>query len=275
MTVITEPGVYEDVPEGQYHADRGLAPRLGRSLSQSGAKTLLRSPARFAWERDHGRPPKDAFDLGSLAHALVLRSGDNRIRVVDARDWRTKAAQEAKRDAYSHGRIPVHRGDLLAASKIAAAVRRHPLAGAIFATGRPEVTMYWIDDETGITCRGRIDWVHPRALVDLKTTRYGGSDPGAFGRSAASYEYPMQAAHYIDGWAALTGQVLPFVSVVVEVEPPHLVTVGQYSADDIDAGRERMRYARAEFAARESSGQWADDPQIITFPIPAWYGRSA
>ena len=81
--MITHPGIYAGIDETVYHADSDLAPELGRSLSQSGAKTLLASPARFAWERDHGRPPKDAYDLGTLVHALVLRSRDDRIRVVD------------------------------------------------------------------------------------------------------------------------------------------------------------------------------------------------
>lgn len=275
VDLITGPGLYDGVPETQYHRDEGLAPELGRSLSQSGAKTLLTSPARFDYERKHGRPAKDAFDLGSLVHTLVLRSGDERIRVVDAYDWRTKAAQQAKKDAHAAGLIPVHRGDLLAASKAARAVRQHPLAGAIFAKGRPEVTLYWIDEATGVTCRARIDWLHEKAIVDLKTCAYGRSDVEAFGRSAASYDYPMQAAHYPDGYEALTGERLPFVTVCVEVEPPYLITVGQYAASDVEAGRERMRRALAEFAERESTGRWTDPPTVVTFPVPVWYGRQS
>ena len=42
--MITAPGIF-DVPELDYHADRLLAPQLGRSLSASGMKTILRCPA--------------------------------------------------------------------------------------------------------------------------------------------------------------------------------------------------------------------------------------
>lgn len=274
--MITHPGIYAGIDETVYHADSDLAPELGRSLSQSGAKTLLASPARFAWERDHGRPPKDAYDLGTLVHALVLRSRDDRIRVVDARDWKTKRAQEARDEARAAGMVPVLRSQLLDASRVARAVRRHPLAGAMFRGGRAEVSLYWIDDETGVTCRGRIDYVHPGGLVDLKTTTYGRGDLDVFGRSAASYDYPMQAAVYSDGWEALTGVRLPFVTVVVEVDPPYMITVGQYDDDDLDAGRARWRTALSVYAERESSGVW-DDPltDIPTIPIPAWYARSA
>ena len=274
--MITHPGIYAGIDETVYHADSDLAPELGRSLSQSGAKTLLASPARFAWERDHGRPPKDAYDLGTLVHALVLRSRDDRIRVVDARDWKTKRAQEARDEARAGGMVPVLRSQLLDASRVARAVRRHPLAGAMFRGGRAEVSLYWIDDETGVTCRGRIDYVHPGGLVDLKTTTYGRGDLDVFGRSAASYDYPMQAAVYSGGWEALTGVRLPFVTVVVEVDPPYMITVGQYDDDDLDAGRARWRTALSVYAERESSGVW-DDPltDIPTIPIPAWYARSA
>jgi hypothetical protein len=273
--VITEPGLYRGIPEDVYHGDSDLAPELGRSLSQSGAKTLLaQGPERFAWERENGRPPKDAFDIGGLTHELVLRGGDNRIRIVDAYDWRTKAAQQAKRDAHKDRLTPCHRGDLLQASRVACAVKAHALAGPILSEGEPEVSLYWIDAETGVTCRGRIDWLRDNALVDLKTVgRYGDAVPAKFGRSAASFDYPMQAAFYSDGYYALTGVRLPFLTIAVELDPPHFVTVGWYSDDDLEIGRERMRQALAIYAERESSGVWADPPEIQTIPLPGYYGR--
>ena len=80
MTTDTQTGIRLDVPELTYHSDT-------RTLSASGAKTLLSDPERFAWERNHGRPPKAAFDLGGVVHALVLRSGDERIRIIDATQY--------------------------------------------------------------------------------------------------------------------------------------------------------------------------------------------
>jgi hypothetical protein len=273
--LVTEPGIYDDIPERQYHADTELAPHLGRSLSASGAKTLLKSPERFAYEREHGRPATDSMDTGTLVHALVLRGGDTRLRVIDAYNWRKPEHQQTRKEYREQGLVPCHRGELLAASEVARAVRHHPLAGGIFAKGRPEVSIYWIDTATGITCRGRIDWVHDKALVDLKTVgRYGGAEPETFGRQSANLEYPMSAAHYIDGWLTLTGELLPFITVTVEIDPPHFITVGQYLDEDLEAGRARMTAAKEEFARRESSGEWSDPPQIVTIPVPAWYSRA-
>lgn len=273
-TIITEPGIYT-LPETEYHADRSLAPTLGRSLSVSGAKTLLTDPARFLYERDHGRPPKDAFDEGTLAHELILRGGDDRIRIIDAYDWRTKAAQQAKAEAHEQRLVPAHRGTLLMASKVAASVRRHRLAASILSEGEPEKAMYWIDPETGITCRGRMDWTRDNALVDVKTAAYGKATASAFAKEAANYDYPMQAAHYTDGYEVLTGRRVPFLFIVVEKEPPYLVRVFQLSEYDLEVGRERIREARRLFAEYESNGYPDEGADIHTLQLPGWYGRTA
>ena len=95
---ITEPGIVTDLDERTYHADRG-------SLSHSGSKNLHDSPARFRWLLDN-RVEKDSFDVGTLAHKLILRSTDNRIRVADAYDWRAKKWQDWKREQHAAGLVP-------------------------------------------------------------------------------------------------------------------------------------------------------------------------
>lgn len=263
---VTPPGIYPGIPELIYHASP--------ELSASGAKTLLHSPARFDYERKHGRLASGAMDFGTLVHALVLRSHDERIVVSPFDSMRTKAAQEWAGDMEAESRIVVSAKDVRRAIAVAKAVRAHPLAGAILSEGRPEVTLRWDDPETGVPCRGRIDWLRPNAIVDVKTVgRYGGSELDPFGRQAASLDYPLSAANYVAGVAALTGETLPFITIAVEVDEPHFITVSQYDETDLLAGHERMREAIAEFQRRTESGQWVDPPQIETVPVPQWYAR--
>ena len=266
--MIDAPGIYPDLDELRYHADDDLAPHLGRSLSASGAKVLLRSPARFAWERDHPTPTTDALEIGSAVHSFILGSGPT-VSEVKADSWRTKAAQE-ERDAHRRaGMIPLLTADFERALRVATAVSRHPLAGQIITEGQAESSMYWIDSDTGITCRGRIDFLRANAIVDVKTTI--DATPEAFRKSIANFGYDVQAAHYQDGIEALTGDRLPFVFVVVEKTPPYLVGVYQLDDDWLAHGADQIRQARRIYADCEAADDWPGLPlEIVTLTPPRW-----
>lgn len=270
MTALTidAPGLYADVEESAYHRDVVLAPTLGRSLSSTGAKTILDSPARFAYQREHP-VTSDAFDFGTAAHTMLLGSGPE-IAVIEADSYRTKAAQ-AQRDAErEEGKVPMLSPDYMRALDLVDAVLAHPVAGAIFrADGKAEQSLYWVDDETGVTCRGRIDWLHPRAIVDFKTS--ANASPAKFSRALVDYGYALQAAWYSDGYEAVTGERLPFIHVVVEKEPPHLVAVYQLDDEALAYGREQGAQARRLFAECESSGEWPGYPsEVVSVSLPAW-----
>lgn len=268
---VTEPGIYPGIPEDTYHADNDLAPHLGRSLSASGAKVILKNPARYEWERRNPPPSKDAFDLGTIAHTLILGTGQE-CHVIDAEDWRSKAARDARDEARQSGKVPLLRKDYDAAKAMADAVRTHELAGKILSEGEPEKSLYWLDEPTGVTCRGRLDWWRNNAIVDVKTTRNG--HPDDFERDAGNYGYHISAAHYVTGVETLTGARLPFVLIAVEKEPPHFVSVHQFDDDYLDLGARRMRHALELFAQCESSGVWPDyGNEIHTLHPPAWLLR--
>jgi hypothetical protein len=157
---VTEPCVIPDLPEEQYHAD----PVPGGSLSSGGARTLLEpgGPAKFDYGRNHPRASTKAFDLGHAAHTMALGVGAGLV-VVDARDWKTKAAQEAKAEAYALGGVPVLSADFQRVAAMVDAIKAHPIAGAlILAEGDAEQSLFWIDQDTGVWCRAR----HDKAIRD-------------------------------------------------------------------------------------------------------------
>lgn len=272
--MITEPGLVYGMDECAYHADRSLSPGLGRSLSASGAKTLLRSTERFAYARDHGTVSSPSMDFGTLVHTLVLRSKDQRVVVSPYERHDTNAAKAWKGRMEREGRIIVTAKSVRKAIDVARAVHAHPVAGPLLAPGASEVSMYWIDPGTGITCRGRVDRLTPAGIIDLKTTgRESGSEPGPFGKQAANLDYPMSAAHYVDGYAELTGVVLPYFTVIVETEAPYWVRVYEYDDETLDVGRARMELAKAIFAQRSAWGDWSETPVVETLDVPGWYGR--
>jgi len=150
-TPVTAPGVY-DIPEHEYHAD----PIAGGSLSSSGARKLLTPgcPALYRHSVDHGNEHKAAFDFGHAAHKLVLGVGAE-IVPVDADDWRTKAAKEAKEAAYAAGKVPLLVADVILVHNMADAIRNHPVASALFdpERGKAEQSLFWPDIASGVWLR--------------------------------------------------------------------------------------------------------------------------
>jgi hypothetical protein len=270
--LVTRPGVY-DIEENAYHADP-CAPELGRSLSYSGAKALVppNTPAKFHYEREHGRAPKPAYDFGHAAHELILGTGLELV-VVDAEDWRTKAAQQARKDAYAAGKCPLLKADAERARAIADSVLTHPTVGAILSQGEPERSIFWIDQETGVTRRARPDWLRSNAIVDIKTCQ--DASPGKFAKSCADFGYAMQDAWYTDAVEAVGLGRLPFIFVAVEKDPPHLVGIYQLDAAAEAIGENLNRMALRIYAECESSGEWPGySTDIETLQLPAWYART-
>lgn len=274
---ITAPGVY-DIEEARYHADDALAPSLGQSLSVHGALQLLdRSPLAFKWNRDHPEERKQSatFDFGRAAHAMILGEGAE-IRPIAADDYKTTAAREARDEAYADGAIPVLPAQREQLEQMRASVLSHPIAGSVFTRGKPEQSLYWVDDIEGVTCRARVDWTHPRALVDLKTA-VDVSDDG-YPSAAARYGYYEQAAWYMRGWLAVTGEALPFLHIVVENSPPYVVRV--LRLDDPNAlewATRRNEAALRLYARCVSMDEWpgpdADAGGMSTLSLPRWIYR--
>lgn len=277
--VITEPGLYPDLSNADYHAQHA-------SLSSSGAKTLLTPgcPALFAWERDNGRADKPHYDFGHAAHREVLGVGEE-IVCMDAKftDWRTKAVKEDAAAARAEGKVPLLAGDYATVKAMAKALREHEWASLLFApgSGEPEQSMFWEDPDTGVMCRARHDWLrHPNPdgrllCVDLKTAH--SVEPGALRKAAANNGWYMQAPWYVDGVEALGldgGRGAAFLFVAIAKTPPHLVTVVELDWDALETGRAQNRKAREIFRDCTESGHWpAYASAPITVSLPPWIGR--
>src|SRR5205085_10961105 len=158
------------MPAIDYHAMR--------ALSASGAWLLAEEcPAKFLW-RSPWNPlyepeAKTEFDIGMAAHLAVLepeRQAQNTV-LIEAGDYRTTKAREARDAARAEGRVPLlpYQFDIVRA--IAGSIRAHPIAAEAFRDGEAEVTLIWQDPETTVACKARPDYLpaHSRWLVDLKT----------------------------------------------------------------------------------------------------------
>lgn len=275
MRNITEPGRYTDVPAEDYHQQ--LTPQP--SLSSSFAREMISTCPRKAWHNSYLNPdressPKRHFDIGTAAHLVFLQPDEfqERTVVVDADDWRTKAAQVARDDAYAAGKTPLLAKDLRMLNDMHAALMMNPLARAAFVEGTAEETFVARDKETGVWLKARVDFrpKHGRWLVDYKTS--SSAEPHEVSRAIANHRYYMQDPFYRDVVEAVTGErPRHFWFVVQEKEPPYLVTVHGIDAEDVERGAFLNRRAVWQFAECLETGRWPEysDKALIT-SLPPW-----
>lgn len=263
-----EPGVRLGVDELTYHALPGL--------SSTGVKRMLEAPAVYRWHADNPAPPRKAFDVGHAVHARVLGVGLGVAVIPDEvlasnGAASTKAAKEFVAAARADGLTVLKSDEYAEVSAMADAVLTHPDAGVLLTDAQPEVSLIWDDPSTGVRCRGRLDYWHPGVIVDLKTAQ--SADPKRFDRHAVKFGYDLQAAHYLPGAALLTGrEATRFIHVLVEKDPPYLVSVVELDQRFLDIAHERVRHAIDLYAHCHATGSWPGYGYGI-HPVrpPGWY----
>jgi hypothetical protein len=252
------PGIYPGVSNADYHAD----PALG----STSLKTLAtRTPAHYQHDLTH---PKfsDAFTLGTAAHSVILEGDPSGIVVVDADNWLTKSAKEARSAALGSELQPLLAKEWAQVLAMRDAVMAHPAVSASFTGHRAEHSVFW--EEDGLMLKCRPDAWQPGALIDLKTAR--DANPNEFGKTAHEYGYHQSAAHYIDGVKAATGEELPFHFVLVEKTEPYLVSVVELDVEAINIGRQLNDRAKRIYRECAESGTWYGYPNADLISLPMW-----
>ena len=281
--LITAPGIYSITSE-QYHGHPTPTPCLG----STGARLLVNTcPAEFRYKADNPEV-KTEFDIGNATHLLVLQPEDfdKKVGVVrgvtkDGKPSGGYQTQDAKDQAAAYraaNRIPllVDQYDKVCAMR--ASVFNHPIAGRAFQDGEAEQSLFWKHPEFGFWGKTRPDyWPERRPyLVDLKTSV--SAAPDDFSKAVVNYGYHQQCAWYLDGVAAITGENPDrFAFVVVEKEPPYLVSVCWLDSAAIEWGRILNRRAAGVFAWCLEHDRWpgfqpdvAQAPAAFNVSLPVW-----
>lgn len=261
-------GFHDNIPEADYHADR-------TSLSVSGAKVILKAPALFRWQQEHP-VHKDVFDFGSAAHKAVLGVGcELVVHEYDAEKVKSPKATSAwkaqQTEVRRAGNVLLLPDEYEAVMQMADRLSEHTLAMRLLSEGKPEVSAYTLDGATGVTRRGRFDWLGETILTDYKTA--ASSEPVAFVKAAVNFGYHMQHAWYLDLARDLGHPGKAFAFIAQEKEPPYLVTVIELPPELVDIGRRRNRAALERFRDCTESDLWpgyVPDDQFAQPSAPAW-----
>lgn len=287
-------GIYEDMPAAQYHAIE--------AASNSRLSRLVVSPAHLRAYME--QPPKqtDAMVIGSAVHTLALEPhlwpalyavagvcsattkggapcSNGGSRYLDGA-WFCGVKGHAPDEAGDPGLTVLSAESAERCQRTAGAIRSHPrISKLLEAGGRAELSVVWTDEDTGLLCKARIDWLAETAAggvaLDIKTTT--DASPRGFERVIADRGYHRQLAFYEEGLRAHGVELRHLVFAAVEKEPPFACAA--YRLDDSAAyeGRAEYRTLLRQYAAliekpREAWPAYGDD--IMDLALPPWaYGR--
>ncbi|MDR1943437.1 MAG: PD-(D/E)XK nuclease-like domain-containing protein [Synergistaceae bacterium] len=277
-----EPGRYRGISNEEYHK--------GPGISSSGLGMIASTPEEYFYSLTHPREETRAMAVGSAFHKLVLEPEgfDDEFFVMDdaqvcAEIGGAKPRATSKYKEWLEGFLSANAGKTLleygeyeGIKEMAKLIRRRKAFKAISAPGRAEDSFFWRDPELGVLCKCRPDYLRDdNYIIDLKTTE--DASPAGFTRSVENYRYYVQAAFYIQGVEAVTGEpVKGFVFVAVEKKPPYLVAC--YAADDdmIQAGNEEVRRCLELYEECSRTGVWPGYPdEILPLSRPRWATTTA
>lgn len=239
---------------------------------------LATSAKLMEWRRTHAREETAALRLGTAIHCATLepeRFARAYIAQPDLGDGRTKAGKAA-REEWERARDPkalvLDAGEYELVTRCAESARAHPAVRDLLRGGCVEEVLTWTDDETGVACKGRLDYLAPAYVLDLKSTR--AETVAAFAREVASRLYHGQAAFYLDG-AIASKRVDPLASqlllVGVQTIEPYDVIPGRLQPEDIDRGRSLYRGLLRRYAQCRAANWWPGlAPGVVNLSLPEW-----
>lgn len=248
---------------------------LEERANYSRLKHFDRSPAHFRHASEHpDHGDTDARKVGRCLHLAIFEPDVFETDVVTweggdrrGREWKAFSVANARREILTVA-------EAATVTAMARSVRENPDVARYLEAGEAEITALWRDRVTGRDCKARLDWIAGLgALLDLKSAR--DASPKGFGRQAHGLHYHTQAAFYTDAVHAITGVLLPFLTIAVENTAPFISQLYVVPREAIDAGRRLYRIWLAQLDECTRTGRWpgySDGP--LELQLPRWADRA-
>jgi exodeoxyribonuclease VIII len=219
-----EPGkCYSGMPNETYHGFKDW-------WSSSNLKHTQRSVESFYYELEQPHKATLALERGSAFHVAMeglatkgnFELFDSLVLECPTKTILTKAWQALKDgnpDCYA---LP--EPEYYAVGDMAASLYNKAAPFRFFVEGWPELSFFWIDEETKFKLKCRPDWLRPDGdvwvVLDYKTSKNHQLE--AFRKDVVNFGYHFSAAMYCEGVDAVTGiSVENFRWLVVANTPPH------------------------------------------------------
>lgn len=246
-------------------------PRLSYSIAQ----TMTTKTPLHAWDQHrllggNGKEDTDAMDEGKLMEKFVLGCDMDKLVIVDAENWSTKAAKEQRDLAILGGSQPVLRKHCEAAEAAATVIIHRFQKYGVDLTFKGDTKkqvlvqhrVEWADAE-GVLCSGVIDRLeldHARGkatIYDFKTT--SDASTKAVQRSVYNYGYHIQMQSYCEAVAALYPQFMGRITyklLFCEKSSPYAVRVLELAGSMTELGRRAWTDAKKTWAECLAKNEW-------------------
>lgn len=241
-------------------------------VNWSTLKWILTSPKHYRHALATPFADSPAKKLGRLIHTAILEPHKLEARyVVSPNFHRGMKDETAIAKGYEGGREAAAEFDLQLSEwqEVVSAddLDRARMARDAF-TLPPgiahEMRIEWTDPDTGIACRGRVDYLGAD-LIDIKTT----NSIHNCERDAARYMYHAQLAWYFDGLINSGANPNTAQILFIESSAPFDSLLAEFDLADLDAGRALYRKALATLRTCRDRNEWpgfAPTPRRIKLP---------
>lgn len=274
-----EPGIYYDIPFDQYcdwqalnistllHGRRSMlhlkaamdGPPMPRTVSMATGTlghTLTLEPARamqcYIVMPDYANDPENVKADGTKSS----RPTSTAWYKQKAKDF---AAANITREVVTQDQYDNMLGMLQA-------LAGHDKARTALAGGQREVSLVWVDADTGILRKGRLDLVDAdqMLLLDLKVT----DDASRFENTIDRFGYHIRMASYREGWLSVSDDdIWPWL-LAVEPKPPFGIRYAAIGKQTLAVGRCDYRLLITQYQRCIETGEWPgyEDPSEWNLP---------
>jgi hypothetical protein len=275
-----EVGIFADLTYDQYER----IPAVNWSVLRRFRESALHAKTY----RDTPPDPSDEMGVGVAAHVFILQGREefDRRFVVKPED---APAKRGKKNLDWWEKFTAAAGDreIIGPKELAlcAALNQGVLSNAratellTFPRAQTELTLVWVDQGTGLPCKGRIDILSrlggATVVGDLKTAQ--SVSDWAFAAALARYDWAGQLMFYTDGLQTLVpmkgGERVP-TFIAVEKDEPYCCRVLELGPASREQARLDWKEYLRRYAEAVKNDRWPGYPDgVIELPRYAFVER--
>ena len=269
-----DPHWKENLSEVDYHSNKGF-------VGSTSLRKILSSPKAFYWDFFKGNTEESTDDMkiGTLLHSAVLEGTkflDKYVLMPDFGDFRSPKNRE-KRDAWKNdlpaGTMVVKQDELEMIKGVVGSVLEHEYASSLLKNGKPEISGFYADEETGIKLKVRPDFLSfdGTKLIDFKSTR--SADWRKYGGSVYDYRYDFQMFMYSEGIKFISGKKPEMhVHIAVEKKPPYECAVYYFLDEDLGQAHSDYRMSLDKLKHCITENKWQQrQVEAERVYVPNWF----